>query len=226
MAIKHWPATDRPREKLLEHGAKSLTDTELIAIFLQTGIRGKTALDLARDLLAAFGGLKQLLSATQREFLAQKGLGPAKYVLFQAAIELTQRTTRETLIPGTKITSNQTAQRFIIGKLGSYPHEVFACLFLDNQHRVICFEELFTGTLHEAAIYPREVVKRGLAHNAAKVILCHNHPSGNVNPSKADIEMTFVLKDALALVGIQVLDHIVVGRELSLSMAELGVFVV
>jgi DNA repair protein RadC len=222
MAIRNWPEEERPREKLLQKGAKTLSDAELLAIFLHTGIRGKTALDIARDLLGRFGSIRKLLKIDPQTLYQQPGLGKAKYALLQAAIELGQRFSEETLKRGEIINNGQTAKRFLANRLRDYPHEVFACLFLDSQHRLLCFEELSHGTINEASVYPREVIKKGLAHNAAKVILAHNHPSGNPTPSQADCEITAVLQQALDLVEIKVIDHIIVGLTENFSLAEAG----
>jgi DNA repair protein RadC len=222
MAITNWPAEERPREKLLSHGVKHLSDAELLAIFLHTGTRGKTALDMARELLSEFGGLKKLLASPPQALLEINGFGKAKYAALKAALELGQRYLNERVKIGEKLTSSSAAKRFLASRLTDYPHEVFACLFLNSRQHVICFEELFQGTINEANVYPREVVKRALSHNAAKVILAHNHPSGNPNPSQADCEITTLLQQALALVEIQVIDHIIVGHQECISLKEAG----
>lgn len=222
MTIRNWPLSERPREKLLTLGPKYLSDAELLAIFFRTGIRGKTAIDIARELLNELGGLKQLLNANQQFFYQKPGIGKAKLAFLKAALELGRRYQEETIEIGSALTDSQATKRVVASRLRDYQHEVFACLFLNNQHQIICFEELFQGTLTEASVYPREVVKRSLAHNAAKIILAHNHPSGNPTPSQADQDMTRLLKEALALVDIQVIDHIVVGKKESFSFAETG----
>ncbi len=222
MSITHWPSSERPREKLLQLGAKNLSDAELLAIFVNTGVRGKTALDIARELLIDFGGLKKLLHSYPHEIYLKKGLGKAKYALLKAAVELGRRFLDSHIEPGETLNNSQRTGRFLAHQLKNYPHEVFACLFLDNHNRLICFEELFHGTLNEASVYPREVVKRALQHNAAKVIFAHNHPSGKAEPSHADREITERLKQALALVDIQVIDHIVIGQQETISFAEHG----
>jgi DNA repair protein RadC len=213
--------TEKPREKLLAYGAKSLSDAELIAIFLNTGVRGKTVLELAHDLLKKCGSLKQLLNSAPESFYQLRGIGKAKYALFNAALELGRRYFEEPLPLREKFISSEQTKRFIQSHLGHYSHEVFACLFLDNRHRVIAFEELFHGTLHEAQVYPREVLKRALFHNAAKLILAHNHPSGDPTPSAADQEITFLLKQTLALIDVRLLDHIIIGHRSCFSLAEL-----
>lgn len=222
MTINHWPSNERPREKLLNLGAKYLSDAEILAIFLRTGTRGKTALDIARELLSEFGSLKKLLTAEPPFFYRKPGIGKAKYATLKAAIELGRRYLEEPLEMGETLKNSQMTKRFLAGRLQHYAHEVFACLFLTSQNRVICFEELFQGTLTEATVYPREVMKRCLSHNSAKIILAHNHPSGNPTPSHADQELTRVLKESLALIDIQVLDHIVIGKNDHFSFAETG----
>jgi DNA repair protein RadC len=221
MAITDWPQAERPREKLLARGAAVLSDAELLAIFLRTGVAGKTAVDLARGLLAEFGGLRPLLQADKASFCAGSGLGEAKYALLQAVMEMARRHLFETLQSGPALTRPEDTRRFLLARLRDHPHEVFGCLYLDNRHRVIAFEELFRGTLDGASVHPREVVKQVLHHNAAAVIFAHNHPSGVAEPSGADAQITGRLKDALALIDVRVLDHIVVGDG-SVSLAERG----
>lgn len=222
MTITTWPVLERPREKLLTYGVQSLSDAELIAIFLRTGTRGKTALDIARELLIEYGSLKKIFHAELHELVKKAGIGKAKYAMLKAAIELGRRYLDEEVSTGEVLNDSRLTKQFLINKLQDYQHEVFACLFLDNGNRVICFELLFHGTINESNIYPREVVKRGLAHNAAKLILAHNHPSGNPSPSQADKEVTKVLQQSLSLVDIQVVDHIVIGHKRCVSFAELG----
>lgn len=222
MPITDWPLEDRPREKLLNKGEKALTDAELIAIFLKTGTRGKTALDLAREWLAEHGGLKKLLGAPPALLLKKSGIGKAKYASLKAAMELGLRYLNQDLPKGALLNSSHASQQFLADKLRHYHHEVFACLFVDGRFRLIAFEELFHGTLNEAAIYPREIVKRALAHHAAKIILAHNHPSGHPEPSLADKEVTSQIKAALALVDIEVVDHIIIGHPHHFSFAESG----
>ncbi len=222
MAITDWPADERPREKLLQRGPAALSDAELLAIFLRTGIVGKTAVDLARDLLEEHGSLRTLLDADQKQFCKSKGLGPAKYVQLQATLEMGRRHLDECLRRGHALTNPHDTRRFLTARLRDYPYEVFACLFLDTRHRVIQFEELFVGTIDGASVHPREVVKRALHHNAAAVILAHNHPSGIAEPSQADQHITHRLRDALNLVDIRVLDHFIVGDGELTSFAERG----
>jgi DNA repair protein RadC len=222
MTIPQWPAAERPREKLLQRGPEALSDAELLAIFLRTGLPGKTAVDLARDLLARFGGLRPLLAATQEDFCIAPGLGEAKYAQLQATLEMARRFSGERLERGTALTSPADTRQYLSVRLRDEPQELFCCLFLDNRHRVLAFEELFRGTLDGAAVYPREVVKRVLGHNAAAVILAHNHPSGVAEPSRADELLTRRLKEALGLVDVRVLDHFVVGDGEVISFAERG----
>ncbi len=223
MPITDWPEHERPREKLLLRGPGALSDAELLAIFLRTGVPGKSAVDLARDLLNEYGGLRTLLEADQKQFCRGHGLGLAKYTQLQAVLEMSRRHLRETLERGDALSNPSDTRRFLTARLRGYPHEVFACLFLDNRHRVIRFDEMFTGTIDGASVHPREVVKRALAHNAAAVIFAHNHPSGVAEPSRADETLTRRLKDALALVDIRVLDHLIIGDgEDVVSFAERG----
>ncbi|MGM0594988.1 MAG: RadC family protein [Pseudomonadota bacterium] len=223
MAIRDWPTEERPREKLLQRGAASLSDAELLAIFLRTGVTGMSAVDLARALLSHFGGLRPLLEADRASFCRAKGLGTAKYVQLQATLELSRRHLLSTLQRGDALTSPEHTRRFLNARLRGYHQEVFGCLFLDNRHRVIEFEELFHGTIDGASVHPREVVRRCLAHNAAAVILAHNHPSGVAEPSRADEQITHRLKEALALVDVRLLDHMVIGDGEITSLAERGV---
>ena len=222
MAISDWPASERPREKLLERGAQSLSEAELLAIFLRTGVAGKSAVDLARELLAEFGGLRALLSADLDRFCRSKGLGSAKYAQLQAVLETGRRHLFETLERGNPLSSPADTRRFLAAHLRDRHSEAFCALFLDNRHRVLAFEELFQGTIDGASVHPREVVRRCLEHNAAAVIFAHNHPSGVAEPSRADEQITRRLRDALALVDIRVLDHMVVGDGETTSLAERG----
>ena len=222
MPISSWPKAERPREKLLSRGPTALSDAELLAIFLRTGVRGKTAVDLARDLLSRFGSLRALLMASQETFCEAPGLGAAKYTQLQAVLEMSRRYLGESLARGQALTSPEDTRAFLCARLRDCPQEIFCCLFLDTRHRVLAFEELFRGTLDGAAVYPREVVKQALAHNAAAVILAHNHPSGVAEPSRADEALTQRLKEALAVVDIRVLDHLVVGDGDITSFAERG----
>ncbi|HEY6530576.1 MAG TPA: DNA repair protein RadC [Cellvibrionaceae bacterium] len=222
MAIKDWPANERPREKLLTLGAVALSDAELLAIFLRTGISGKSAVDLAREQLAHFGSLRALLAADLNAFCRAEGLGPAKFTQLQAVVEMARRHLAESLSERCVLTSPQAVKRYLTAQLRHRPAEAFACLFLDNQNRLIVFETLFQGTIDGASVYPREVVRRVLAHNAAAVIFAHNHPSGISEPSRADHAITQRLKDALALIDVRVLDHLIIGEQEPLSFAEQG----
>lgn len=222
MPITDWPADERPREKLLARGAQALTDAELLAIFLRTGIPGKSAVDLARDLLTELDGLHGLFSASQEQFCSAKGLGVAKFTQLQAVHEMSRRYLEHAMQRSDILTSPETTRRYLKARLYSYPHEVFACLFLDNRHRVIRYEELFHGTIDGASVHPRVVVRQALQINAAAVIFAHNHPSGVAEPSQADVRITARLKEALALVDIRVLDHFIIGEGRGTSLAERG----
>ncbi|MBZ2169230.1 RadC family protein [Marinobacter sp. F4216] len=222
MADPNWPSDERPRERLLQHGPQSLSDAELLAIFLRTGTAGTPVLTMSRDLVTRFGGLRGLMTASRQQFCSIKGLGQAKYAQVQAAMEMARRVMDEPLRQGDPLKSPDDTRRFLASRLATYPHEVFAGLFLDNRHRVLQYRELFRGTIDSAAVYPREVVRQALEDNAAAVIFAHNHPSGAAEPSQTDIELTRRLKDALALVDIRVLDHMVVGHGEVISLAERG----
>ncbi len=221
MAITDWPSEERPREKLLIKGAQALSDAELLAIFLRTGIQGVTAVALSRQLLASFGSLRALLTASRQNFCSHKGLGDAKYAQLQAVLEMSNRHLSETLKRNYCLTNPADTVNYLRSQLRDHPYEVFACLMLDNRNRVIAFREMFRGTIDGASVYPREVVKQALADNAACVILAHNHPSGIAEPSQADIQITERLKKALALVDIRVLDHVIIGEE-ALCFSERG----
>jgi len=224
MAIHDWPDAERPRERLLNRGAAALSDAELLAIFLRSGVRGKSAVDLARELLAAFdGNLARLAEATIDQLSGIRGIGPAKATQLQAALELSRRALQARLTERDLFSSPDAVRDWLRLKLGSLPHEVFGALWLDAQNRLIRYEELFRGTLSQTSVYPREVIKSALAHNAAAVILAHNHPSGLTQPSRADETLTTSLKQALAQVDVKVLDHfIVAGNAPPLSFAERG----
>lgn len=222
MPIKQWPAAERPREKLLHRGPQAVSDAELLAIFLRTGVKGKSAVDLARDLLQQFGGLRQLFDASQQTFCQQHGLGVAKFVQLQAVLEMARRHLLEKLSVGDALTSPMDTRNYLISRMRDYPKEVFACLLLDSRHRIIKLEELFFGTINCANVHPREVVKCALAANAAAIILVHNHPSGDAQPSAADKSITQRLVAALLLMDIRVLDHIIVGDGETFSFAEHG----
>ncbi len=222
MPITDWPAAERPREKLLERGPQALSDAELLAIFLRTGLPGKTAVDLARELLADLGGLRPLLQADRRTFCARPGLGASKYAQLQAVLEMSRRHLGETLARGEALTDPDATRRYLTAQLRDRPHEVFAALFLDNRHRIIAFEELFRGTINGASVHPREVLRRCLELNAAALIVAHNHPSGVAEPSTADRALTERLRDTLAQIDVRLLDHIVIGDGEAISLAERG----
>ncbi|EGU56734.1 hypothetical protein VINI7043_17819 [Vibrio nigripulchritudo ATCC 27043] len=222
MSIKHLPSESQPREKLLHQGPSALTDAELLAIFLRTGIKGTNVVELASLLLKEFGSLRALFSASLEEFCLRKGLGQAKYVQLQAVLEMTQRYLGETLKRGDALTSPEHTKLYLSSILRDRHREAFYILFLDNQHRVIQDEVMFEGTIDAASVYPREVVKRALHHNAAALILAHNHPSGVAEPSQADRRITRRLVDATALVDIRILDHFVIGDGEVVSFAERG----
>jgi len=222
MAISDWPEGERPREKLLVRGSTSLSDAELLAIFLRTGVTGKSAVDLARELLTRFGNLTRLASASEAEFCQIKGLGQAKYVQLQAAMEISRRALQEEMQRSDALNSPRAVRDYLQLLLGARQQEVFLVMFLDTQHRLIASEEMFQGTLAQTSVYPREVVKRALAHNSAAVILAHNHPSGVAEPSQSDLMLTNALKQALAMVDVRVLDHLIVAMGNTLSFAEKG----
>jgi DNA repair protein RadC len=213
MPITDWPSAERPREKLLAKGPDSLSDSELLAIFLRTGIQGKSAVDLARELLNDFGSLRALLTCSRQAFCARKGLGNAKYAQLQAVLEMARRHLGEELKRKHALNSPADTRRYLQSLMRDFEHEVFGCLMLDNKHRVITFRALFNGSISSASVYPREVVKQALADNAAAVILAHNHPSGIAEPSQSDIHITRRLVEALELVDIRVLDHFIIGDE-------------
>jgi DNA repair protein RadC len=222
MAITDWPEDQRPRERLLKLGAAALSDAELLAVFIRIGVSGKSAVDLGRDLLLRFGSLRQLFAAQLPEFTAVPGFGPAKYAQLQAVLELAYRALGEELKAGTVLNSVDSVRRYLQLLLGQKSHETFAALFLDVKNRLLATEELFHGTLTHASVYPREVVKAALAHNAASVIFAHNHPSGCSEPSPADYALTATLKQSLALVEVRVLDHFVIAGSDTYSFAEHG----
>ncbi|MBJ7554929.1 RadC family protein [Marinomonas spartinae] len=222
MSIKHWPEQERPREKLIHQGAGALSDSELLAIFLRTGTQGLSAVELARQVLSHFGGLRSLMSASREEFCKGLGLGDAKFTQLQAVLEMSKRHLHEQLVRETVFTSAEHVRTYLSSQLRHSQREVFAVLFLDSQHRLIRYQELFMGTIDAAAVYPREVVKAALQYNAAAVILAHNHPSGVAEPSQADITITGRIKQALELVDVRMLDHFVVGDGAPVSLAERG----
>lgn len=222
MGIVDWPEGERPREKLLERGAAALSDAELLAIFLRVGTRGRSAVDLGRELIAHFGSLSALLHHAPGEPTAISGVGPAKWAQLKAAVELGRRALAETARVQDALSSPAAVRDYLRLLLAERPHEIFVAVFLDAQNRVIADEELFRGTLTQTSVYPREVVKAALRHNAAGVILGHNHPSGIAEPSQSDQMLTDTLKRALAMIDVRVLDHFIVGRGTACSFAERG----
>lgn len=220
MPINEWPAEQRPRERLIRHGAGALSDAELLAIFLRTGVAGKSAVDLGRDITLRFGSLGALFGCGLPDFAAIPGLGPAKYAQLQAVLELTRRCLSEELQTGVSLSAPQPVKRYLQLTLGYKKHECFVVLFLDVKNHLLTSEELSRGTLTHASVHPREVVKAALAHNAASVILAHNHPSGALLPSQADLHLTATLKQALALVDVRVLDHLIIAGNGIYSFAE------
>lgn len=222
MTIRDWPEDARPREKLLKHGARALSDPELVAVFLRTGVKGKSAVDLARDLIARFGGLSGLVRADCKAVCTAPGLGEAKYSQLAAVLEMARRTFLAEAQAGDMLKSPEAVRDYLQIALAGRDYEAFVCVFLDVQYRVIEIEELFRGTLGQAAVYPREVVKRALALNAAALIFAHNHPSGVAEPSGADLALTRRLAEALALVDVRVLDHFIVAGPQTLSFREIG----
>ncbi len=222
MLLKDIPLDARPREKLLARGPAALSDAELLALLLRTGLPGKNALQMGQELLNTFGGVAGLLHSGPEALKSIKGLGPAKRAEIVAVLELARRALAEELKEKTVFSTPQAIRDYLQLQLGSRPYEVFAVLFLDAQHRLIALEELFRGTLAQTSVYPREVVVRALALNAASVVLAHNHPSGSAQPSRADEAITKTLKAALGLIDVQVLDHFVVTSSQATSMAEMG----
>ncbi|MDP2229260.1 MAG: DNA repair protein RadC [Moraxellaceae bacterium] len=222
MPITDWPEAERPREKLIAHGPTALSDAEILAIFIRTGLRSHTALDLARDWIGVFGGLRGFLDASTRELMDLPGLGPAKYAELQAALELGRRHLAATLERTDVMSSPEATYRFLTARLRNLRHEVFAILFLDCQQHLIAFEELFRGSLDSCVVHPRQVIERALHFNASAVILAHNHPSGMAEPSGADRHITDRLRQALELIDVRVLDHVIIGEERTPSFAERG----
>jgi DNA repair protein RadC len=220
MRITDWPISDRPRERLLEKGADTLSDAELVAVLLRSGVRGKSAVDLALELLARYEGVSGMLEAADLETI--KGLGPAKRAQFAAAIELVRRSLREKMKKTAALTSPQAVRDYLRLKLAARKEEAFLCIWLDAQHRTIDIQEAFAGTLTQTSVYPREIVKAALRYNAAAVIFAHNHPSGVAQPSRSDELLTRNLKDALELIEVKVLDHFIVAGNQAISFAERG----
>lgn len=222
MAIKDWPVGERPRERLLAQGVQALSDAELLAVFLRTGSTGRSAIDVGRAALAHFGGLSALLAAGPERFAQIPGLGPARYAQVQAVVEIARRALREDVRRETLLNAPDKVRQYLRLWIGHLQHEVFVAFYLDAQNRLLTAEELFRGTLTQTSVYPREIVKQALSHNAAALILAHNHPSGVAEPSRADELLTASLKQALALVDVRVLDHLIVAGNATVSFAERG----
>ena len=222
MGISDWPEQQRPRERLIQHGAGVLSDQELLAVFLRTGVAGKSAVELGRDLLTQFGSLNRMFNASLAEFSTVHGLGPAKFAQLQAVMELAKRAMHEELAGGIKLDAPEAVKQYLRAHLGRQAHESFVVLFLDVKNRLLASEDMFSGTLTHTSVHPREVVKAALRHNAASVMLAHNHPSGAPEPSEADLLLTRALMQALALVEVRVLDHFVVAGPQVHSFAEHG----
>ncbi|MBB1425360.1 DNA repair protein RadC [Shewanella sp. SG44-2] len=222
MGIKDWPQGEGPREKLLLKGAGHLSDAELLAVILRNGLAGQNAVDLARNMINQFGGLRSLLSASKSQVCKLAGVGPVKYAQLQAAAEISKRIAHENLQRGQILTNPDLTRDYLMRQLADRSYEVFALLLLDTQHRVIQFVELFRGTIDSASVYPREVVSLILEKKAAAVIVCHNHPSGIAEPSQADRRITERIKNALATIDVSLLDHMVVGDQEIVSFAERG----
>ena len=222
MTIRDWPRDEHPREKLIARGAAALSDAELLAVFIGSGVRGQNAVSLGRDLLRRYGGLRPLLERSPKALMLDKGLGPARVARLLAAIELASRHLAASLVTRDGVNDPVRAGDYFRARLRGYPHEVFACLFMDNHHRMIAFEELLRGGIDGAEVHPREVVRRCLVHNAAGVIFGHNHPSGIAEASAADLAITRRLREALALIDVRVLDHFVVGEGPPVSFASRG----
>jgi DNA repair protein RadC len=222
MSITDWPIHERPREKLLRQGAKALSDAELLAIFLRTGVKGKTAVDIARELIHKFAGLRGILQASFHDFCEHHGLGPAKYVQLQASMEIACRHLQGQLQQYSALDNPHIVASYLREQLHDKQREVFAAIFLNNQHRLIAYEELFFGSIHTVTVHPREVLKRALVHNAAAVIIAHNHPSGHIEPSQEDKQLTEVLLTALNIIDIRLLDHIIIGHQQVFSFVQKG----
>jgi DNA repair protein RadC len=222
MKILDWPKQERPREKLLHFGAHTLSDAELLAIFLQTGVKGQNAVQLARSALQIHGSLRALLQVSKRRLLTTPGFGSAKYAILQASIELQKRNLSEQMVRERSFCHADDASSYLISQLRDKQREVFSMLMLDSQHQLIAYREMFQGTINSAAVYPRELVKQAMEDNAAAVILAHNHPSGKAEPSQSDINITQKIKQAMALIDVSVLDHFVIGDGRAVSFAQRG----
>lgn len=221
-SIRTWPEQERPREKLLSKGAKALSDAELLAIFLRTGTQGKNVIELAREIISHFGSLDKLFSASEKEFCLLKGLGRAKFVQLKACLEMSHRYLNEQIANQDVMQNPHQVKSYLQSRLKGKVNEVFAAIFLDNQHRVIAFEELFFGTINASSVHPRVVVQQCLKHNAAALIIAHNHPSGVAEPSISDVDITKNLNAAVGLIDVRLLDHLIVASHQVISMAEKG----
>jgi DNA repair protein RadC len=222
MAIHNWPRTERPRERLIELGEGVLSDAELLALFLGSGPAGRSAVDLARHLLTEFGSLRAILNCDRRRLMQVAGVGPARYALLRAAVEMGRRYHLDAMRSSLNLISPKSTRDFLLAKLRDRPYEIFCCLYLDARYRLIAFEELFRGTVNSASVHPREVIRQVLTHNATAVILAHNHPSGSTEPSSEDEVITKQIKDALSLLGVTLVDHIIVGDGQCVSFLERG----
>lgn len=222
MKMLEWAQQERPREKLLQFGAATLSDAELLAILINTGIKGRSALALASDAIQKFGGLQGMFFASQKQLTQQSGIGDAKYALIHACCELFKRSMAEQISKQSSFTHADDASNYLRAQLAQQQREVFAMLMLDSQHQLIAYREMFKGTINSAAVYPRELVKQAIEDNAAAVILAHNHPSGVAEPSQADIQITQRIKQAFALIDVVVLDHFVIGHSNAVSFAQRG----
>ncbi|MET1256326.1 RadC family protein [Aliikangiella maris] len=220
--IIQWPSQERPREKLLKHGPQALSDAELLAIFLRTGVKGKNAIQLAREIIQHFGTLGQLLTANKTQFCQFKGLGEAKFAQLIACLEMNKRVSAEEVAKGSVIEKPQQVKQYFQSRLMNQKNEVFAALFLDNQHQIIAYEELFYGTVNTTIVHPRVIIQRALAWNAAAIIVAHNHPSGHIQPSQADIDITQTLKSTLEIIDVRLLDHLIIAAHRVISLAEQG----
>jgi DNA repair protein RadC len=222
LRIPEWPRNERPREKLLDRGVQVLSDAELLAVLIGTGTRRRNVLELARAHIAAFGSLRELLNAERSSWSDKEGFGPARYAALQAVLELARRHLLEPMKTGSALAAPEATQKFLLAQLRDRPYEVFCCLFLDGRHRLIAFEELFRGTTDSAQVHTKEVLRQAIVHNATAVILAHNHPSGVMEPSQADEWITRRLRDALALMDVRVLDHVIVADGGCFSFSEHG----
>ena len=222
MRLESWPAEEKPREKLLTKGPESLSDSELLAIFLRTGYHGKDVVTLSRELIANFGSLRGLFTASELEFCSNKGLGTAKFVQLRAVLEMSQRYLQEPIKRGESLGGVQQTSDFLIAKMHDLPYEVFAAFLLDNQHRVICFHDFFFGTIDSSSVHPRIIAQKCLSDNAAAIILVHNHPSGNLMASEADKAITLKIVSVMKLIDVRVLDHFIVAGNGYISFAEKG----